>query len=137
MAITYDRAAVGQSAEVGTYEITEQMIRDYVTAMGGTLAQDDRSVVAPPLFCNVLIGGGGGPKVQVEGGRRQFMAGQSYEPLAPVRAGDRITVTTSIADMYEKTGRSGGMLFVVRETAFTNQAQVTVAKVRQSAVIQE
>ena len=137
MPIQYDKSVVGQTADLGTTEITEQMIRDYAVAVGAPAAEPGQDLVAPPMFCNILTTGGGAPHVKIEGGRRQFMAGQSYEPFAPVRAGDRLTCTARIADIYEKTGRSGSMLFVVREHTFTNQNDQVVAKIRHSAVIQE
>lgn len=135
MPIQYDKSALNDTADLGTFEITEQMVRDYAVAVGAPDPGSDGE--AAPCFCNILIAGADRPKVQIEGGRRRFMAGQSYEPLAPVRAGDRLTGVARIADIYEKTGRSGSMLFVVRETTFTNQNDVDVAKIRHSAVIQE
>ncbi len=39
----------------------------------------------------------------------------------PIRAGDVLTGKSSIADVYEKTGRSGTMLFIVHRMTFFNQ----------------
>jgi hydroxyacyl-ACP dehydratase HTD2-like protein with hotdog domain len=38
-----------------------------------------------------------------------------------VQAGDTITVTRKISDIYEKQGKNGLMLFVTTEFRFTNQ----------------
>jgi hypothetical protein len=46
---------------------------------------------------------------------RCFDAGKAIEVHAPVRPGDEI------ADIYEKTGRSGSMLFIVHRMSFYNQ----------------
>ena len=137
MPIQYDKEAVGQTADLGTIEITEQMIRDYAVAVGARPPAEGEDVVAAPMFCNVLTAGGGRPQVKIEGSRRQFMAGQTFEPLAPVRAGDRLTCTARIHEVYEKTGRSGNMLFVIRENTFTNQDGVVVARIYHRAVHQE
>ena len=137
MPIQWDKSVVGESADLGTFEITEQMIRDYAEAVGASPPEAGEDLVAPPLFCNVLTTGGGGPRVKIEGSRRQFMAGQTYEPCAPVRPGDRLTGTARIHEIYEKTGRSGSMLFVIRENSFTNQDGVVVAKIYHRAVHQE
>ena len=137
MPIQYDRGQIGQSADLGTHQITADMINRYATAIGHG-STDEKGPIAGPMFCNVLTSGAAEqPKVKVEGGRRRFMAGQSYEPLAPIRPGDSLKAVVRIADMYEKTGRSGGMLFVIRETTFTNQDNLDVAKIRHSLVIQE
>ena len=39
-----------------------------------------------------------------------------------------------IAQVYEKTGRSGNMIFIVRESELTNQRGEKVAVVRQSLI---
>jgi hypothetical protein len=39
--------------------------------------------------------------------------------------------------VYEKTGRTGKMVFIVRETAYENQRRETVAVVEQSQVRRE
>ncbi|MCP4036774.1 MAG: MaoC family dehydratase, partial [bacterium] len=46
---------------------------------------------------------------------------------APMRPGDTITGRSQIHDIYEKTGRSGPMMFVVHRMEFTNQDGVKVA----------
>ena len=50
-----------------------------------------------------------------------FDAGKCVTPLAPIRAGDKITARSQIADVYTKTGRSGTMLFIVHRMEFSNQ----------------
>lgn len=53
---------------------------------------------------------------------RRAMAGEtSIELGAYVVAGDVITVSKRLADMYEKEGRSGPLVFVQMEYEFTNQ----------------
>ena len=52
---------------------------------------------------------------------RCFDAGKSIEFHQAVRAGDRVTGRSEIADIYEKSGRSGTMLFIVHRMNFYNQ----------------
>ena len=57
------------------------------------------------------------------------MAGEtSIEFGVPVVAGDVITVTKRLADMYEKEGRSGPLVFVEMEYEFTNQDDELVCR---------
>lgn len=50
------------------------------------------------------------------------MAGETtIEMGVPVVAGDVITLDKRIVDLYEKSGRSGDLVFVVQEFRFTNQ----------------
>lgn len=52
---------------------------------------------------------------------RCFDAGKSVEVHLAVRPGDKIQGRSEIADIYEKTGRSGKMLFIVHRMNFYNQ----------------
>ena len=47
--------------------------------------------------------------------------GKTVEIHGPVRPGDTLTATASIHDVYDKTGRSGTMVFVIHRMDFTNQ----------------
>lgn len=50
-----------------------------------------------------------------------FDAGKCVTVLGPLRAGDRIVAKSKIHDVYEKTGRSGQMVFIVHRMEFQNQ----------------
>ena len=50
-----------------------------------------------------------------------FDGGKTVEALAPIRGGDVLTASSEIADLFEKSGRSGKMTFVVHRMRFTNQ----------------
>jgi len=47
--------------------------------------------------------------------------GKTVEVHGPVRPGDTLTGRASIHDVYDKTGRSGTMVFVIHRMDFTNQ----------------
>lgn len=55
-----------------------------------------------------------GPGFGIDGGKL-------VEVHAPVRAGDTLTGVATIADIFEKTGRSGTMVFIVHRMTFHNQ----------------
>lgn len=50
--------------------------------------------------------------------RRLFDGGKCVEAHAPVPAPGTLVATSQIADVYEKTGRSGSMLFLVHRMEF-------------------
>ena len=52
---------------------------------------------------------------------RLMDGGTEVEFLQPVRVGDVLTGRSKITNIYQKTGRSGPLIFVQRETIFTNQ----------------
>jgi hydroxyacyl-ACP dehydratase HTD2-like protein with hotdog domain len=61
--------------------------------------------------------------------QRCFDAGKSVVVHAPVRAGEKITGRSEIADIYEKSGRSGSMLFIVHRMNFYGRNGVHLATV--------
>jgi hydroxyacyl-ACP dehydratase HTD2-like protein with hotdog domain len=52
---------------------------------------------------------------------RLMDGGTDIEFFQPIRVGDVLTGRSKIVDLYQKEGRSGPLIFVVRETTFTNQ----------------
>ncbi|MGH1492858.1 MAG: FAS1-like dehydratase domain-containing protein [Acidimicrobiales bacterium] len=66
------------------------------------------------------------PKI---GGRGGIDGGKAVEVHQPIRAGDELRASTTIADIYDKTGRSGTMLFIVQRMSFFNQRDEPVATV--------
>ena len=54
-------------------------------------------------------------------------AGNSYEFFQPVHPGDVVTAKRKTKDVYEKTGRSGRLLFWDVETSYYNQLDELLA----------
>jgi acyl dehydratase len=85
-------------------------------------------IVAPPGFTGWPVKGGliewmidvmgpvmsAGYPILVDGGIE-------YEFYIPIRAGDTLTAHGKVADIYEKAGRTGKMIFVIIEINFSNQ----------------
>ncbi len=58
---------------------------------------------------------------------------EGFEYLAPVVAGDVITVSSKVKDIYDKRG--GALEFLELESIATNQHGATVAKIRNVTVV--
>jgi acyl dehydratase len=141
--LQFDRSVLGLEVEVGRFEVTREQIAAYCEAIGETnpLFTDEKAakdgpyggIIAPPTFYTVIrVGQGPDPKVVY--GNTSFNAGQHCEFHEPVRPGDTITATAGVHDVYEKTGRTGRMVFVVRRTTYKNQRGEPVAVVDNSIV---
>ena len=63
------------------------------------------------------------------GSGRGIDGGKSIQWHRPMRPGDRLQATVQIADIYEKTGRSGTMVFIVNRMTFTDPRGHIVATV--------
>jgi acyl dehydratase len=126
-----NKDAVGKQWPPVSYEVGLEKIREYARAVGETnpvyhereaaLAEGFRNVVAPPMFCVVYSAPAMAPAVldpelainlaaMVHGGQ-EFQWGEA------VCAGDVVTTTPRVADIYEKDGRA----FYVFESESMNQ----------------
>lgn len=66
---------------------------------------------------------------------RLMDGGNEIEFFVPVRVGDRLTARSKITDIYQKEGRSGPLIFVVRETTYTNQNDECVVLEKGSSIL--
>jgi acyl dehydratase len=142
MKLEYDRSLHEREYRAGPFKITEEMVQAFNRSMGETSpiftdpaaaqAAGYRGVVAPPTLCTLLVRQVELPGLDLKFGRVQFHAGQRVQPRAPIVAGDVLTASSRLKEVYPKTGRSGTMVFIVWETTFRNQDGVVVAEVQES-----
>ena len=145
--LDFDRSLLGVDRPSGVFQIDKEIILKCCRSIGETdpihtdeeaaRAAGHPSLLAPPAFCAVFVRGLGRPDIKLKFGNISFHANESMETLAPVYAGDTLTATTRLKDVYAKTGRSGTMAFVVWETSFANQKGQQVATVQESFVSRE
>lgn len=83
------------------------------TRYGGTIAPPTYLIVMRPLQAERLKLTSPYSK-SLDGGTR-------WTYVEPIRPGDRITATAKLADLYEREGRLGTMLFQIVEIAYVNQ----------------
>ena len=146
-AVELDKSVIGQEVNVGALEVTLDSIANYCEALEETnpLYSDAEwaesegpygSVIAPPGILNTARLRPG-PDPQVRFGDQSFMAGSRLETFSPIKPGDTIDAFTQVKEVYEKTGRSGRMVFVVRRTRYANQDGVDVAATESSVVFRQ
>lgn len=124
---------VGFEFDEATFEIKAEKLISYATACGETeprfIDPEDPDFRAVPNYASNFHGQRNLPDNFPVELHRSFDAGKCCENLAPIRPGDTITGRSHIHDVYEKTGRSGPMMFVVHRMEFTNQDSKQVAVV--------
>ena len=136
-----DRSLIGQVYDQFTYhDIRADEMIEYARTLGvkDPIYLDEEAaregphggLIAFPTYVVKLRGGQWmPPEVMKHMTRAGFDAGKDIEFGAPIRPGDRITATSSITEIYEKTGRSGSMWFVVYRQEIRNQRDELVANV--------
>ncbi len=129
MALDFDRSIIGSEFDRTVFApVTQDAIQDYVAASGEPAAND---VTAPPTFVVRLRGHRWMPENMPNLGRTGFDAGKDIDFGVPVRVGDVLTAVSTVHDIYEKTGRTGNMAFVVLRTVVSNQRDEEVAVIDQ------
>jgi acyl dehydratase len=140
----YDASVLGVEIEIGEAKVDAAQIAAYCAAISDSnplftdaaaaAAGPYGAIVAPPAFVMTLPATKPGLDPKVVYGNTTFNAGQHCDFLKPLKAGDTVTITQAVKEIYEKTGRSGSMLFVVRRNTYTNQDGEVVAVVDGSTV---
>jgi acyl dehydratase len=124
-------AAVGKQYPPVLYAVGREKVREYAAAVGETnpvhldpeaaRAAGYADVVAPPMFCVVYAAKAMGPAVlDPEVGINLMMmvhGGQEFVWGPPVVAGDEITTSVTVSEIYEKDGKG----FYVFESTSDNQ----------------
>lgn len=138
MALEFDRSMLGQVFDETSFpSITKEEILDFAAALGETnpLYTDEVAaakgpyggLVAPPTFVTKLRAKKFTPEHLPKLGKVGFDGGRDLEISAPVRPGDALTMVSTIHDIYEKTGRTGSMYFIVIRNEVRNQKGEQVA----------
>ena len=114
------KSMIGRVLSTGSATVSAEHVAAFAGALGDT--SPEYATVAPPTYPIAFMtqAMSGGMETFLELGLN-FMTlvhgEQEFEYLRPVRIGETLTLTGRIADIYEKTSGSGGVLdFVVLET---------------------
>jgi acyl dehydratase len=149
MAAALNRAVIGK--EYPPYPVTVERgkIKEFARAIGdlNPFYVDDRvgrasafgDIIAPPTFAvtfrdetadtGALLRDLGTDISRLLHGEQEF---EIHRQLVP---GETYLCRTKVVDIYEKTGKSGPMAFVVRETAVTDSTDEIVVTMRHITVV--
>jgi acyl dehydratase len=126
------RAMVGAESEPSEVEVERTAIRKYAEAI-----QDPNpvyydaafasrtphgSIIAPPTFLCTFEQQGESLNVPIPASHTESLnGGVEYLYERPIRLHEVLTVTRRLADVHEKTGRLGQMLFLIHEVAYRDR----------------
>jgi acyl dehydratase len=146
-----DRRHVGETSEPRTVDVEKGFLAFFAKATGETnpiyfdeaaaRAAGHPAIPAPPTYLfslHLAAPARRGDLLDPVGGmgidmRRILHGEQSFTYHRPIYAGDRLTLTTTTADIYEKKG--GALEFVVQETKAVGQDGVIRAEMRAVVVV--
>ena len=147
MELDYDRSLYGVEHKAGPFDVTKDMVTAFSKSIGqeGDIYNDEsaalragyKGIVAPPTMCTLLVRHVKLPDINLKFGKARFHAGQRVQSRSNITAGDSLTASSPLKEVYSKTGRSGTMVFIVWETTFANQTGEVVADVEESFAVRE
>jgi acyl dehydratase len=127
---------LGRAFDLGSVAVTKEMIAAYARAVGDAATLAGPLAEAPPTFC-LTMGRDTAPVVPLPPDVFGVYAGHDIEFVQPIRAGEIYHVTGRVADVYEKSGRSGTLAVVVREAEITDSAGCIAARIAERMILRK
>jgi acyl dehydratase len=148
MAERINTSVIGKEYPPYVVTVERGKIKEFARALGdlNPFYVDDRvgaasewgDIIAPPTFATTFRDEAMAEAFFKDVGTdisRVLHGEQEFEMFRPIRPGETFVCRSRITDIFEKTGRSGPMAFVARETAVTDRANEIVAVIRHITVI--
>ena len=149
MPISINTALIGKEYPPYPFTVERGKIKEFARAIGdlNPCYLDDRvgaasewgDLIAPPTFAvtfrdetadtGAMLRDLGTDVSRILHGEQEF---ELFRPLQP---GQTYLCRSRIVDIYEKSGRSGPMAFVVRETTITDRTNDVVAAMRHITIV--
>lgn len=130
-----DSSLIGKSSAPQTFEVTREAVQRFMEAAQDPALRSDIPVqYAPPTFpttFRIRV-----PGLELDSSRMQILHGeQEYTYMRRLRIGEQVTCVVRIADVRQRSGRSGTMTFVISETTGTDSKQQTIFTARSTSII--
>jgi acyl dehydratase len=149
MPIQINRGVLGKEFPPYAVTVERGKVREFARAIGdlNPFYLDDRvggasewgDVIAPPTFATTFRDEGADTTTLLrELGTdisRVLHGEQEFEIHRQLQPGQTYLCRAKVVDIYEKSGKSGPMAFVVRETAITDRDNELVATMRAVTVV--
>jgi hypothetical protein len=126
------KSRIGVKGTPVTAVVEAGHVRRFAEAIGDSNPRWTKE--APPTFLVALAPVSLHLEEAEEYGKGWLNGGNRFEYFAPVMIGDHITATGKVADVYEKSGSSGNLLFIIFETDYVNQHGDLVARLKGTAI---
>ena len=148
MPIQVNKSVIGKEYPPFVVTVERGRIKEFARAIGdlNPFYLDDRvgqasewgDIIAPPTFTTTFRDDGATETFLRDLGvdiSRVLHGEQEFEMARPIQPGQTYLCRSRIVDIYEKTGKSGPMAFVQRETAITDRQNEIVGTMRHVTVV--
>ena len=129
---------IGRVLSTGSATVDAAHVAAFAHALGDP--SPEYATLAPPTypiaFMSQAMAGGMDTFLELGLNFMTLVHGeQEFEIFRPLRPGATYLCRSKVLDLYEKTGKTGPMGFVVRETSVTDANNEIVAKMRSVTVV--
>lgn len=123
-----------EAGDIIRFSLAAGEVRHEYTDEARARASAAGDLIAPPTYLIVMRILQGSRLPLVNPLPNSVDGGTAWEYGEPIRPGDRLTARARLADVYEKGGRNGPMLFQVVEIRYENQFGQWVATQRDTYI---
>lgn len=132
-----DHNLVGKSSPPQTFEVTLEAVQRFMEATGDPALQSKEPLqYAPPTFpttFRIRV-----PELALNPTKMQLLHGeQQYTYTRQLRIGEQVTCVAHIADIRERHGKAGTMMFIITETAGTDSEHQPIYTARSTAIVRQ
>ncbi|HVN88973.1 MAG TPA: MaoC family dehydratase N-terminal domain-containing protein [Candidatus Binataceae bacterium] len=125
-----DSELIGKVFESSTpVTISGAMIEGFCKSIGVPVEHDTDGTIIAPLSISGSIRAAEDIFDYLPQNQRRLLGSMELDFVKRIRAGDQLHVSSQVAEVYEKTGRSGGLIFTVIRTVLTNQSGEVVTRI--------
>ncbi len=132
-----DSSLIGASSQPQIFEVTREAVVRFMQATEDPALQDGAALeYAPPTFPTTFrlrV-----PGLELDGSKMQLIHGeQQYIYTRKLRVGEKISCVARVADIRERSGKSGPMTIVISEISGTDEQQQPVFTGRSTLIVRE
>jgi N-terminal half of MaoC dehydratase len=132
-----DSGLIGQISESQTFEVTREAVQRFMEATEDPALQSKEPLqYAPPTLPTTFRMHV--PGLELDGSRMQLLHGeQEYTYTRQLRIGEQVICVVRVADVRERSGKSGSMTFLILETTGTDSEQQLVFTGRSTVIVRQ
>jgi len=125
---------LGREVDLGETTVTPAMVHQYAAAVGSPELPADFGAELPAMFC-LTLRHTFEPALPLPPGVFGLYGGHDIDFLGRMRLGGTYRTSARIAEVYEKSGRSGTITVVVREVFIRDGAGQLLAHITEREVV--
>lgn len=125
-----DPALIGKVFDASApVRVSAAMIEQFCSAIGVPVERDTTGTAIAPLSISGSFRAAEDIFDHLPHNERRLLGSMELDFVIPIKAGDAIRISSQVAEVYEKTGRSGGLIFTVIRSVLTNQHGAIVTRI--------